>query len=153
MGVVSRLRSIGSGSDVAVRANLVNLGFVAALVILVVIAIASYRSVERLREHVWLVEHTQQVRSGIYELLALCAEARIAWRNFLTDSPGSDVASFEAMGVSIDRRIQSLKALTADNPDQQHDYRNSRSRWSATSQRCATACGGNREAGASRARS
>jgi PAS domain S-box-containing protein len=120
MGVVSRLRSIGSDRYVAVRANLVNIGFVAALVILVIIAVASYRSIERLREDVRRVEQTQQVRSGIYELLALCADARIAWRNFLTDSPGSDVASFEAMDASIDRRIQSLKALVADNPDQQH---------------------------------
>lgn len=119
MGVTARLRRIGSAARAVSPSYLVNIGFAAALVVLVVIAVASYRSIERLRGDVHLVEHTLQVRSAVYELLARCADARIAWRNFLTDSPGSDMGSFDAVSASIDQQLDVLKALTADNALQQ----------------------------------
>jgi PAS domain S-box-containing protein len=105
---VSRPRSSLPPAEDSLRQKLVSIGFVAALLILTLIAIASYQSINELRERASLVEHAQQVRIDIEELLALYSDARISWRNFLSRGSGNP-EEYEARANAVVQKIQSLK--------------------------------------------
>jgi PAS domain S-box-containing protein len=100
------------------RAQLISVGFAAALIIFVLIAVASYTSIQQLRESASQVERTQQVQIEIEELLSSCSDARVAWRNYLTGSPDSTIGKYEAVAQRISEKIVSLQRQNADAPAQ-----------------------------------
>jgi PAS domain S-box-containing protein len=115
----ARLRATRSHFSQGMRKSLVNVGFGIALVILVSISVASYRSIESLRERARAVEHTQQVQIELEELMTLSSNARIAWRSFLAGGTRNDIVDFDATAKAIPSQIKVVKDLTADSAAQQ----------------------------------
>src|SRR5438094_1027904 len=93
-------------------------GFALALIVMVAIAVASYRSIGSLREHGKLIDHTRQVQIEIQDLAAVSSAARIAWRSFLLTGSHSNVEDFEAAAKALPGQVQLLRQLTADDARQ-----------------------------------
>lgn len=104
------------------RVDVSLLGFVFALFLLAAVALASYQSITGLLGRARWVEHTQQVRLQIEELLSLYSSVRIAWRSYLITGDGQQLQEFDAAEKTISSKIESLRRLSADNPRQQQRF-------------------------------
>jgi diguanylate cyclase (GGDEF)-like protein/PAS domain S-box-containing protein/putative nucleotidyltransferase with HDIG domain len=94
-------------------------GFGLVVILLLSISGISFQVSVRLRELNRWVEHTHQAQAQIQDVLAFVTKARSGERGFLItgdthfiDTPANDLAN-------IDRKIDTLQRLTADNPVQQ----------------------------------
>jgi PAS domain S-box-containing protein len=100
-------------------ARKITAGFLAALAILTVIAVISYRGVDDFLERTRLVEHSYLVINDLEELMSRIKDAESAQRGFLISGEESALVPFTAAALAVPGMLESLKGLTADNPEQQ----------------------------------
>jgi PAS domain S-box-containing protein len=99
--------------------NRINLAFGLALLVLVVVAVASYRNITRLRADVNWMEHTYDVSRTIQILFLKIAEGQAGERGFIITADPAFIERFSLAEQSIPPTLDALRELTKDNPGQQ----------------------------------
>jgi methyl-accepting chemotaxis protein len=94
-------------------------GFGLAALTLVVIIVVSYRNANRLIENQAWVTHTHQVRTELADLLSQLKDAETGQRGYLISGEDSYLAPYQAALGVVKGTQESLRKLTADNPNQQ----------------------------------
>ena len=107
----------GSSGQILVRK--VMAGFIAGLLILIVIGAVSYRNIVALREQAKWMTHTQQVLDSNEKVFSLTLAIHAGSRGFiLTQNPVFPGSYHEAI-ASVDAEAARLCSLVSDNPIQQ----------------------------------
>lgn len=94
-------------------------GFALALVLLCAIGVDSYLSTTRLIETADLVAHTNQVRFVLSEMLSLLKDAETGQRGYIVTGEESYLEPYTNGTERVQGKVQELRRLTADNPNQQ----------------------------------
>jgi methyl-accepting chemotaxis protein len=95
-------------------------GFSVAALILLLVAMAGYQNIHRLIENDVQVSHTQLVRRNVIELLSLLKDAETGQRGFIITGVDSFLEPYQAAISEVDKAVDDLRQLVADNPEQQH---------------------------------
>jgi methyl-accepting chemotaxis protein len=94
-------------------------GFGLAALTVLVIAVVSYRNTNRLIENDAWVTHTYQVRTELADLLSELKDAETGQRGYIITGEDSYLAPYQSALIAIQRTLDDVRKLTADNPDQQ----------------------------------
>jgi signal transduction histidine kinase len=94
-------------------------GVIAAIVILIVIGVHSYRSALAIADNARWVAHTHEVVSHLWNLSSDIVTAESRRRAFALTGDEQQVERAHASGASAGEELQHLRRLTADNPRQQ----------------------------------
>jgi PAS domain S-box-containing protein len=94
-------------------------GFGLALLSLVVISIVSYRSTTRLVETARWVTHSHEVLETLETVQARMVDVESGARGFIITGEERYLEPYHTALAPIDRELQELRQLTADNPNQQ----------------------------------
>jgi methyl-accepting chemotaxis protein len=94
-------------------------GFTISALTLLVVAIFGYQSTHHLIEIDHWVDHTQQVRTDVAELLSNLKDAETGQRGFVISGNDDFLGPHRAALPEIERTFDELRKLTADNPAQQ----------------------------------
>lgn len=97
----------------------VNLGFALALTILFIVGIAAYQTTSGLIALGQEISHTQAIESNLEAVLALMTDAETGQRGFLLTGNESYLAPYNHAMTTIGQHMAELRALMADNPDDQ----------------------------------
>lgn len=95
------------------------LGFGVALLTLLLVASAGYRSIEQLIENDRWVSHTTNVREGLARLLSTVTDAETGQRGFLITGDDTFLEPYHGAVAEIDHSYSEVQKLTSDNPAQQ----------------------------------
>ena len=98
--------------------------FAIALVVLVVNAGVSLRSIERMRELQERVTHTMRVEQELQTLLVNVLAAESSQRGYLITERPTFLSPFVTAGARATTSLDSVQALVADNPAQTADVAN-----------------------------
>ncbi|HEX4648792.1 MAG TPA: CHASE3 domain-containing protein [Steroidobacteraceae bacterium] len=111
----------GSAADTARLSTerKVQAGFAVALVCLAVVAVASFRSAERLSENAGWVAHTDEVLAQLQLVLATATDGETAERGYVITGDEAYLEPYERAVRSIDAPYGDLLRLTSDNAAQQ----------------------------------
>jgi PAS domain S-box-containing protein len=94
--------------------------FTIAVIIITGIGTISYLSLLRFKENARLVVHTREVLESSEALLSLLKDAETGQRGYLLAGERSYLEPYEAAtGMALERQIELLRQLIADNPHQQ----------------------------------
>src|SRR3954469_3034112 len=97
----------------------VTLGFAAGLCILLAVGLVSYLSITRLvRATDWVI-HTHEVLDELDALLDRVDYAETSQRGYLITGEPSHLVPYRTVTDILDKKVQRLRTLTADNPAQQ----------------------------------
>ncbi|MEO6772906.1 MAG: CHASE3 domain-containing protein [Kofleriaceae bacterium] len=96
----------------------VGAGFAIAILALVVVAVAGYRTTTSLIANDHEVAHTHAVRQQLQLLLVDLVNAETGQRGFVITGKDTFLAPYTQALAAIDHDITALRRLTADNPDQ-----------------------------------
>ena len=94
-------------------------GFGLAGLVLLIIAFVSFRTTSGLVENNGLVRHSHDVKTKLTDLLSELKDAETGQRGFVITGDDAYLAPFRAALDQIPVTFQSVRQLTADNPDQQ----------------------------------
>jgi methyl-accepting chemotaxis protein len=94
-------------------------GFGLAGVVLLVVALVGYRSTHQLIENERWVIHTQEVRRLLAHTKALAVDAETGVRGFVITGDNAFLEPYRAAVGQAAQALAEVRALTADNPDQQ----------------------------------
>jgi methyl-accepting chemotaxis protein len=97
-------------------------GFGLAGLMLVVIAVVSYRNIHGLIETDGWVTHTHLVRTGLADLLSELKDAETGQRGYLITGTEPYLEPYQSALVQIRRSFDEVRRLTADNPAQQRRF-------------------------------
>jgi signal transduction histidine kinase/CHASE3 domain sensor protein len=97
----------------------VQAGYVAALICLAAISVAAYVNLQRLTVRSAWVSHTDQVIAHLQQLLSVAINAESAARGYVITGDAVYVEPFEESRQHIAQDCRVLRALTADNVEQQ----------------------------------
>ncbi|MBW4571844.1 MAG: CHASE3 domain-containing protein [Tolypothrix carrinoi HA7290-LM1] len=97
----------------------ITIGLGLALALLVANTVVSYRNTLKLISNQRLVTHTQKVLTELEATLSTLKDAETGQRGYLITGEERYLQPYESAVDKIDRQINSLKQLTADNPNQQ----------------------------------
>jgi CHASE3 domain sensor protein len=100
-------------------AQQITIGLGLALALLVANTVVSYRNTLKLISNQRLVTHTQQVLTELEATLSTLKDAETGQRGYLITGEERYLQPYESAVDKINRQINSLKQLTADNPSQQ----------------------------------
>lgn len=95
------------------------IGFVLALVLILFIAVLSYRSVTNAIERTLWVEHTEKVITAADEIQSDLVDSETAARGFIITGEAYFIEPHMAVRNTIQTKINHLIELTSDNPRQQ----------------------------------
>ena len=95
------------------------LAFTLALVLLLGIAIVSYRSLTGMRNTARLVAHSYEVIAKLEEVFSLFKDAESGVRGYVLTGNEEHLEPYTVAMQVIDQRLQQLRQLVADNPAQQ----------------------------------
>src|ERR1700761_2981375 len=95
-------------------------GFTLGLVALLTIGIASHQNIQDLNEDAHWVTHTVEVLQKLEGLNSSLLQAQSAARGYVLAPSDVFQKNFDAASSDIRDDLQSLRALTPDNPQQQH---------------------------------
>jgi CHASE3 domain sensor protein len=95
------------------------LGFSVAVLTLLVIAGAGYRSINELVDNDRLVTHTTTVREDLARLLATVTDAETGGRGFIITGKDAFLDPLKRARGEVAEQFATLKTLTSDNPAQQ----------------------------------
>jgi len=93
--------------------------FAVGLVVLSLIGSVSYVSIDRLTVQSSWVEHTHRVIESVRAMLAAVAQAESAQRGFLVTGDPVFLAPYRQAAWAASEQVHALRALTADNAEQQ----------------------------------
>ncbi|MHB8724039.1 MAG: methyl-accepting chemotaxis protein [Casimicrobiaceae bacterium] len=94
-------------------------GFGLALVILIAIAAASYRSTAKLTTTAELVAHSHEVLEKLETVLSTLKDAETGQRGYIITGDDRYLEPFRAAQGSISQNVKALRELTQDNVNQQ----------------------------------
>ena len=94
-------------------------GFVASTVILIVVAVFSYRNSEKVVDSNEWVSHTHEVLTELSLLRASAVDGETSVRGFVISGNENFLDLHRNAVRSIDEHLSKLKSLVADNPGQQ----------------------------------
>lgn len=94
-------------------------GFALALIILLIIGTASYRSTVRLVDTAGWVAHTHQVLAKLEKLLSHLKDAETGQRGFIITGEERYLQPYDSAVAELDKAYADVKELTKDNPLQQ----------------------------------
>jgi methyl-accepting chemotaxis protein len=93
-------------------------GYILAILILVIIGMTSYRNIGHLIDNSNMVSHTNQVMAEAFSLESAMKEAETGQRGFLLTGEQSYLEPYNRSLDSIYYRINTIRDLTLDNPNQ-----------------------------------
>ena len=93
--------------------------FALALALLAGISVVSFRSVDEINEGTAWVNHTQDVLTGLANLLAAMNDAESSVQRYLLTGDEALVEAFHSAVALRDAQVRQLRQLTLDNPRQQ----------------------------------
>jgi signal transduction histidine kinase len=96
--------------------------FGAAVMLLLLSGLATYATVVRLRTAQRWVGHTRDVQSALGDLNNICSRAGRARTRYVDTGEGSFFQDYQTVAGEIPAKLQQLRELTADNPDQQDNW-------------------------------
>ncbi|HEY4176436.1 MAG TPA: methyl-accepting chemotaxis protein [Kofleriaceae bacterium] len=99
------------------------MGFVVAAIALAVVGVASYRSIARLTEDQRWVTHSHKVQTELARVERELLAAESSVRGYTLTANPEFVQSFEESASEARTRLESVIALTSDNPHQQDRLR------------------------------
>ncbi|MBW4679202.1 MAG: CHASE3 domain-containing protein [Microcoleus vaginatus WJT46-NPBG5] len=99
--------------------NIIPSGFSLALLILSAVSAISYQSMARLIDTFKWVQHTYEVQVNLESLLSTIKDAEAGRRGYIITGDPALLEPYNAAIETINPRIQNLRQLTADNPNQQ----------------------------------
>jgi PAS domain S-box-containing protein len=102
-----------------IERNLASSGLGLALLLLVIVGGASYRSITRLLVADQWVKHTYIVLEEIDNVISGLKDAERGRRGYIITSDKTFLTTFELGGQTVKQEIKKLQQLTADNPRQQ----------------------------------
>jgi methyl-accepting chemotaxis protein len=94
-------------------------GFGLAALTLAVIVVAAYRNTYRLIDNDAWVAHTYQVQTGLADLLSELKDAETGQRGYVITGVDSYLEPYQSAVGAIKGTLESVRKLTADNPNQQ----------------------------------
>jgi PAS domain S-box-containing protein len=94
-------------------------GFSIALILITFIGIVSYRSIAELVETANWVTHTYEVLENLEGLFSFIKEARLKQQSYILTGEEYYLESYNQAVKGINQKVAHLRALTADNPNQQ----------------------------------
>jgi len=94
-------------------------GFALSFALLAVIGAVAYRSIGTLEATRVAVEHTHVVLQRIAEVLSLLTDAETGARGFVITGDASYLEPYNVATADLDKAVKALRALTADNQQQQ----------------------------------
>src|ERR1043165_8029162 len=97
------------------------IGFVACTIILVGVAIFSYKNNEKFIESNAWVDHTNQVISEFEQILTLTVDEETGMRGFVITGSDNYLEPYENARIKIREELTKLKQLTRDNAVQQQN--------------------------------
>jgi len=95
------------------------LGFGLALIVSGIVSVISYRSTTEFVSLADLVTHSHKILEGIVETGSTLKDAETASRGYIITGEESYLEPYEGAAATVDREIESLKELTADDPNEQ----------------------------------
>jgi signal transduction histidine kinase len=96
--------------------------FGAAVMLLLLSGLATYATVVRLRTAQRWVGHTRDVQSALGDLNNICSRAGRARTRYVDTGEDSFFQDYQTVAGEIPAKLQQLRELTADNPDQQDNW-------------------------------
>lgn len=96
------------------------LGFLLAFAVLLASGWLSHQNIRRISQNEALVVHTHQVLDVLRETLTTLADAETGQRGYIITGEPSYMEPYRAALASSQAQLNRLKALTADNPTEQH---------------------------------
>jgi methyl-accepting chemotaxis protein len=94
-------------------------GYVVALLIMLAIGVVSYRSTNVLINNASWVTHTYQVLDNLEGVLSLMKDAETGQRGYIITGEETYLEPYQVAIKLIDQKVKEIRALTADNPQQQ----------------------------------
>jgi PAS domain S-box-containing protein len=94
-------------------------GFALVTIILLIVSIITYRSGNRFVENSQWVSHTHEVVAELEATLASVAEAQTGARGYIITEQNVFLQRYRAATSEATTHVDTLRTLTADNPDQQ----------------------------------
>src|SRR2546428_11605795 len=94
-------------------------GYGLALLVVAGVGIVAYRGITELVDTTDLVTHTHKVKEKLTEVLAALKDAETGQRGFLLTGEERYLEPYKSGIKAIDRDVQDLRELTADNRNQQ----------------------------------
>ena len=91
------------------------------LLILLIVAAVSYENTRKLTETATWRAHSFEVQGGLLSLLSVMQDAETGQRGYLITGEDRYLEPYQSAVRSVDRTVQALKDLTADNPVQQRN--------------------------------
>lgn len=96
-------------------------GFIGAALILIIVALYSFNNSEKVVESTNWVEHTQKVRFQLQQILVATVNAQTSVRGYVIVGNDNYLVPFEQAKEDMASYIDSLKALTVDNPAEERN--------------------------------
>lgn len=97
----------------------INIGFAIALSILIAIGVFSYRHIHKLTENSAWVTHTHLVLTNLEDIFSGINEIESGVRGYLLSGRDPYLEPYHTAIATIELKVKSIIALTADNPNQQ----------------------------------
>jgi signal transduction histidine kinase len=113
------LTAISSSASIMPARKKAQAAFAAAVVLLFLSALAGYLTITRLLESEKRVNHTHEVRDALGDVEWALLTAVRARNGYVMSAKAGFLSQFEAAVPEIFHKLQSLRALTRDNPQQQ----------------------------------
>src|ERR1700743_1587669 len=98
--------------------NQVLTGFVVSIILVLIVGVLSYKSINQLESDSAMVEHTQKVIKTSTNLLQLMIDAETGMRGFVATNKPVFLDPYKAALPNIAEDITELKGLISDNPIQ-----------------------------------
>jgi len=96
--------------------------FGSALILLLLSGLAAYDAVVRLRAAQKWVSHTHDVQSALGDLNSVGSRAGRARTRYVDTGDESFFQDYQTAGAEVSSKLQLLKQLTADNPEQHESW-------------------------------
>ncbi|MES2277698.1 MAG: response regulator [Bacteroidota bacterium] len=93
-------------------------GFAVSIILVIIVGVLSYQSINKLEDDTKMVDHTQTVINTSDELLQLLIDAETGMRGFCATDKKAFLEPYNAALPQINDDLRSLKELIADNPIQ-----------------------------------
>jgi|GEM_PF-2552958 len=99
----------------------IGIGFGAALLLLTVVAVVSYRTTISLLDTMTWVNHTHETLIKVKSLLSHVKDLETGMRGYVITGKDLFLEPYEAARAEVEQDFAALRALTADNPQQQRN--------------------------------
>ena len=97
-------------------------GFIACAMVLLGVAIFSFKNTEKFIASTTLVNHSNDVLYKFEQILILTVDAESGVRGFVITGNDDFLAPFTASNIKVNEELAKLQEVTKDNPTQQNGF-------------------------------